>query len=290
MKLSSVITFFALSLSAFAAPAPEEPTTAAVAAPEAQATNSPIILKYTQRQSNNAWAIIKQIKAEKFGNNALTACKAAFATAITESNIYIYANKAVPESFKYPYDKIGKDHDSIGIYQQRAKYYKPAIAMSPAKSTHAFFTRMKTFKGWDKAKSNAAIGRLCQAVQVSSKWKEGFDPRWDVIRGFADFVVFHFLQSIRIGMRRMSPRLLRFARLVGLLDVVGLEDWTLVLSRVLDDDGDDDDRYDGKISVCEMCFVVLHWYAIFTAICFVASPAQSVDLVVLNTHPSMPLS
>jgi hypothetical protein len=166
MKLSAITAFLTLGFSALAAPAPQDTTTPDL---EAQAVNSPKIPGYDQRQSNNAWAIIKQIKAEKFGKDALTACKAAFATAITESNIYIYANKNVPKSKDYPYDKIGSDHDSVGVFQQRVKYYPLAEAINPAKSAHLFFKKLKTVKDWKKAKTDKQIGVVCQKVQGSGK-------------------------------------------------------------------------------------------------------------------------
>jgi hypothetical protein len=125
MKLFIITALLALGLRALAAPTPQDTTNLnepTVPDLEPQASSSPKILGYDQRQSNNAWAIIKQIKAEKFGKDTLTACKIAFATAITESNIYIYANKNVPKSKDYPYDKIGSDHDSVGVFQQRIKY------------------------------------------------------------------------------------------------------------------------------------------------------------------------
>jgi hypothetical protein len=167
MRLSVITVLLALGLGALAAPAPQEDTNTPDL--EAQAVNSPKIPGYDQRQSNNAWAIIKQIKAEKFGKNDLTACKAAFATAITESNIYIYANKNVPKSKNYPYDKIGSDHDSVGVFQQRVQFYPLAEAMNPAKSAHLFFKKLKSQKGWEKAKTDKQIGVLCQKVQGSGK-------------------------------------------------------------------------------------------------------------------------
>jgi hypothetical protein len=172
MKLSIITTFFALGLGSLAAPAPQDTANseeATIPDLKPQASNSPKILGYAQRQSNNAWAIIKQIKAEKFGKDALTACKIAFATAITESNIYIYANNNVPKSKDYPYDKIGSDHDSVGVFQQRIKYYPLAEAIDPAKSAHLFFKRMETVKTWKQAKTDKQIGVICQKVQGSGK-------------------------------------------------------------------------------------------------------------------------
>jgi hypothetical protein len=175
MKFFALTTLLALGLSALAAPAPQDPANPEEPATpdlEAQAVNSPKIPGYDHRQSNNAWAIIKQIKAEKFGKDALAACKAAFATAITESNIYIYANKNVPKSKNYPYDKIGSDHDSVGVFQQRVKYYPLAEAINPAKSAHLFFKKLKTVKDWKKAKTDKQISVVCQKVQGSGKSAE----------------------------------------------------------------------------------------------------------------------
>lgn len=176
MKLSAIVALFAGLALTIAAPVENAEAVADQAAVDAVEENvdaaaaSPKIPGYDQRQSNNAWAIIKQIKAEKFGGDALTACKAAFATALVESSLYIYANKKVPESYKYPYDKDPKnpDADSVGVFQQRAKYYPVAQAMDPAKSAHLFFKKMETVKDWKKAKTAKQIGKLCQKVQVSA--------------------------------------------------------------------------------------------------------------------------
>ena len=166
MKISAITAFLTFGLSGLAAPAPQDPTISDL---EAQAAASPKIPGYDQKQSNNAWAIIKQIKAEKFGKDALTACKIAFATAIVESNIYIYANSNVPKSKNYPFDKTGHNYDSVGVFQQRVKYYPLAEAMNPAKSAHLFFDKLRNVKDWKKAKTDKQIGADCQKIQVSGK-------------------------------------------------------------------------------------------------------------------------
>jgi hypothetical protein len=163
MKLSTITTLLTLTITTLALPEPQ--TT------EALALASPKILNYNQKQSNNAWSIIKQINSEKFPKgDALIACKAAFATALTESNLYIYANSKVPASKKYPYDKVGSDHDSVGVFQQRVKYYPLAEAMDPAKSAHLFFKKMRGVKGWEKAKSDKEVGKVCQRAQGSGEF------------------------------------------------------------------------------------------------------------------------
>ncbi|KXX76319.1 Uncharacterized protein YraI [Madurella mycetomatis] len=113
-------------------------------------------------QSKHARAIIAQAKKDKVGRHG---CQAGIATAIVESNILVYANRKVPASMKYPHDAVGSDHDSVGIFQQRARYY-PNIAanMDPARSAGQFFAKMKKVKGW----KTMAVGKLCQKVQVSA--------------------------------------------------------------------------------------------------------------------------
>ncbi|KAK3896787.1 hypothetical protein C8A05DRAFT_39664 [Staphylotrichum tortipilum] len=113
-------------------------------------------------QSKHARAIIGEAKKEGLGRHG---CEAGIATAIVESSILIYANSKVPASLKYPHDRVGSDHDSVGIFQQRAIYY-PNIAadMDAARSAAQFFAKMKNVSGW----KTMAVGKLCQKVQVSA--------------------------------------------------------------------------------------------------------------------------
>lgn len=79
--------------------------------------------------------------------------------------MYMHANRKVPKSLNYPYDRIGSDHDSIGLFQQRAMYYPDIAAdMDAARSAGQFFKKMKGIKGW----KTMAVGPLCQKVQVSA--------------------------------------------------------------------------------------------------------------------------
>lgn len=113
-------------------------------------------------QSGHARAIIGEVQSAGVGKQG---CLAAFATALVESSVYEYANKAVPASLNYPYDKIGSDHDSIGIFQQRASIYTNIAAdMDPAQSAGQFFKVMEGISGWQ----TMDVGTLCQKVQKSA--------------------------------------------------------------------------------------------------------------------------
>lgn len=60
---------------------------------------------------------------------------------------------------------MGSDHDSVGIFQQRAMFYPDIAAdMDAAKSAAQFFKKMKNISGW----KSMAVGTLCQKVQGSA--------------------------------------------------------------------------------------------------------------------------
>lgn len=76
----------------------------------------------------------------------------------------MYANRAVPASLNYHHDAIGSDHDSIGLFQQRASIYKNIKCdMDAGCSAGQFFDEMKKIKGW----KTLDVGKLCQKVQRS---------------------------------------------------------------------------------------------------------------------------
>lgn len=113
-------------------------------------------------QSKYARAIIAQAKKDKVGAHG---CQAGIATAMVESTLVMYANKKVPESMKLPHDRVGSDHDSVGLFQQRASIYKNVkCSMDADCSAGQFFDEMKRVKGW----KNIAVGTLCQKVQRSA--------------------------------------------------------------------------------------------------------------------------
>ncbi|KAJ5698450.1 hypothetical protein N7462_000455 [Penicillium macrosclerotiorum] len=113
-------------------------------------------------QSAHAKEIIAEAKSEDLGHHG---CTAGIATALVESSILIYANNAVPESLNYPHDKVGSDHDSVGIFQQRAMYYPDIAAdMDAGKSAAQFYKKMQGISGW----KTMDVGTLCQKVQGSA--------------------------------------------------------------------------------------------------------------------------
>lgn len=91
------------------------------------------------------------------------AARIALMTAMQESNIRILANPRVPESFNYPHDGVGYDHDSVGIFQQRqAGWGTLAQRMNARGSAGLFYNKLAQFD-YNSMNDNDAA----QRVQVS---------------------------------------------------------------------------------------------------------------------------
>jgi hypothetical protein len=64
----------------------------------------------------------------------------AIATGLVESNLTMYANQGDPESLTFPYDAMGSDYNSVGVFQQRAEWWGTcAQRMDPAQSAGLFY-------------------------------------------------------------------------------------------------------------------------------------------------------
>lgn len=88
-------------------------------------------------QMKNAAAIFQEARKIKGVNE--NAIIIAYMAALTESNLYNYANKNVPDSLNYDHDKVGQDHDSVGFWQMRQHWGTTAQLMSIPYQTAAFF-------------------------------------------------------------------------------------------------------------------------------------------------------
>ncbi|QDQ97985.1 phage tail tape measure protein [Tomitella fengzijianii] len=86
-------------------------------------------------------------------------------TGLAESGLRVLANPAVPDSYNYPHDGEGYDHDSIGVFQQRqAGWGTTADRMDPKRSADMFFDALAGVPGWETMDPALAA----QAVQRSA--------------------------------------------------------------------------------------------------------------------------
>lgn len=113
----------------------------------------------------------------------------AIATALQESRLSVLANTSVPHSFDYsPRDGYGVDHDSVGIFQQRVKYYcvnDVAYCMDPRYSAMKFFNDLERVDGWESLPVTVAA----QKVQRSA-----FPDHYAKHHGAAEMIVDSILE------------------------------------------------------------------------------------------------
>ena len=142
---------------------PSAPAT--TSAPPVPTTPPPVrpVAGLNQRQMANAAAIVKQGRAQGMPDRALVV---AIATAMQESNLYNVASSAVPSSLRLPHEGVSSDHDSVGLFQQRASQGWGTVPelMKPAHSAMLFYKALSRVRGWQGMSVTAAA----QAVQRSA--------------------------------------------------------------------------------------------------------------------------
>ena len=105
---------------------------------------------------------------------------------LQESGLQVLANTSVPESFNFPHDGVGGDHDSVGSAQQRPAagwgsvrelmditYNARAFYGGPSGPNHGSPRGLLDIPGWISMNK----GQAAQAVQVSA-FPELYD-RWE---------------------------------------------------------------------------------------------------------------
>ncbi|MGI5236465.1 M23 family metallopeptidase [Dactylosporangium sp. CA-139066] len=95
----------------------------------------------------------------------------AVATAMQESNLHNLANPGVPSSMALPHEGSGRDHDSVGLFQQRPSPPEGAGSwgtvqdlMTPATSARKFYDALQRVSGWQ----SLSLTQAAQRVQRSA--------------------------------------------------------------------------------------------------------------------------
>ncbi|MET7392762.1 hypothetical protein ABZS66_04610 [Dactylosporangium sp. NPDC005572] len=115
-----------------------------------------------QAQTNNAFIVIEVARQMRLPERAMVV---AIATALQETYLRNLANPKVPASLKLPHDGTGTDHDSLGIFQQRASIWgTPEQLMDPAFASAKFYNKLVKIDGWQ----NMSVTGAAQAVQRSA--------------------------------------------------------------------------------------------------------------------------
>ncbi|MEU7934596.1 M23 family metallopeptidase [Micromonospora echinofusca] len=121
----------------------------------------PRISQYGERQLRNAARIIKVGQEMKVPPRGWVI---AVATAMQESRLLNLANRTVAESGNLPNEGIGADHDSVGLFQQRAGWGTVAQRMTPEYASRKFYEKLVKVPGWE----TMPLTRAAQAVQISA--------------------------------------------------------------------------------------------------------------------------
>jgi hypothetical protein len=116
-----------------------------------------------QAQMDNALRIVQAGQAMGLPERAYVI---AVATAMQESNLYNLASTRIAESYDYWHEGSGSDHDSVGLFQQRAStgWGRVRDLMDPHYAAAAFYRALVRVPGWD----SMPLTRAAQRVQVSA--------------------------------------------------------------------------------------------------------------------------
>ncbi|MEV4809229.1 M23 family metallopeptidase [Micromonospora avicenniae] len=88
----------------------------------------------------------------------------AVATAMQESRLRNLANRTVGESQDLPNEGVGADHDSVGLFQQRAGWGTVRQRMTPEYAAKKFYEKLLAIPGWEQLPLTSAA----QGVQRSA--------------------------------------------------------------------------------------------------------------------------
>ncbi|WP_285189956.1 hypothetical protein [Rhodococcus sp. MEB041] len=132
-------------------------------------------MSYTEKQLGYARAIVAEGRRLGISVRGLTI---GLATALVECDLVMYANRADPETLKYPHERIGSDSKSSGLFQQQPPWWGTAAErMDPTASARMFFQALAKL---DYNNASRSPGSYAQAVQRSS-----FPTRYDERMGHA---------------------------------------------------------------------------------------------------------
>ena len=123
-------------------------------------------------QASNARTVVAVAQQEAVTNGVSASAQQraeliALLTAATESTLHNYANPQVPASESLPNDGNppgGGDHDSVGLFQQRASWGPLTARMDPTSATRLFIDRLLTVPSWETLPPGVAA----QTVQHSA--------------------------------------------------------------------------------------------------------------------------
>lgn len=149
---------------------------------KAHAQSAPVPTPEPSTKDRYALAIIAEGRRARHGEGQLDhpviserGIKIALATVLVETNLTMYANHSDPGSLDFPHEKVGSDHNSSGLFQQRPPWWGTvADRMDPARSAALFYNALAKR---DYTRNDLSPGNVAQSVQQSA-FPERYDQRW----------------------------------------------------------------------------------------------------------------
>lgn len=164
-------------------PSPSAPGTSPPSAPLTVDAPSGSTITLTPAQQATAETIVSVGRQKGVSDRGIII---ALMTALQESTLLNYANRAVPASLQHPHDKVGSDHDSVNAFQQRpaAGWGSVAELMNPTYAAAAFYggptgpnqgspRGLLDIPGWE----GMPLGQAAQRVQISA-FPDAYD-KWE---------------------------------------------------------------------------------------------------------------
>ncbi|TDB79222.1 M23 family metallopeptidase [Micromonospora sp. KC721] len=121
----------------------------------------PRMSRYGDSQLRNAAIIIRVGQEMKVPPRGWVI---AVATAMQESALRNLANSTVVRSRQLPHEGVGRDHDSVGLFQQRAGWGSVAQRMTPEYAARKFYEKLLKVNNWQQLPLTLAA----QKVQISA--------------------------------------------------------------------------------------------------------------------------
>jgi hypothetical protein len=128
-------------------------------------------------------------------------------TAMQESSIRSLSNPVYPET-KSLGQGVGKDHDSVGIFQQRPKagWGRPTELMNPKTASEKFYNKLVKIKGWQ----SMPRWQAAQKVQVSCCPRAYYKHEADAIKVVTFILNYNKLPIARNAANRATSGVVMF--------------------------------------------------------------------------------
>ncbi|MEV6798719.1 M23 family metallopeptidase [Micromonospora rifamycinica] len=160
--------------------------------------NIPRLGSYGQTQMRNAAVIIKVGQDMRVAPRGWVV---AVATAMQESALRNLSNSTVAGSRGIPNEGVGSDHDSVGLFQQRAGWGSVAQRMSPDYAARKFYEKLLKVDGWERM----PLTRAAQKVQISA-YPDAYAKHEDIASQIVNALAGGAARTVQIADRSVCDR------------------------------------------------------------------------------------